>query len=269
MQFPIIDFHVHLFPDRLFDAIWSTFEREYGWRIRYPFYTPQIIEFLRERRVERIVFSNYAHKSGVAESLNRWNLELLEREKDLYCFAAAHPDDPVSETLKALEHPRVIGFKLQLLVQRFFPDDERLFPLYERVIEAGKRILMHVGTGPVGNEFVGVTHFRRLMKRYPRLKVNVPHMGVFEVDEFCKVLDEYPGVYLDTAFVFFPHELNTSAIGADTLLRYQDRIVYGSDFPNLIFDWEEEIRALVGMRLGEEALRKVFWRNGLRLLGGE
>jgi hypothetical protein len=266
---PIIDFHVHLFPDRLFDAIWRTFREEYGWQVRYPLYTPQIIEFLRARGVEKIVFSNYAHKPGVAEGLNRWNLELLEREPDVYCFAAAHPDDPASEALKVLEHPRVIGFKLQLLVQRFYPDDERLFSLYERVVEAGKRILMHVGTGPVGNEFVGAKHFRKLMKRYPHLKVNVPHMGEFEVEEFCEVLDEYPGVYLDTAFAFFPHEMNTCAIHADTLVKYQDRIVYGSDFPNLIFDWEEEIRALVDMGLGEGVLRKVFWGNGLKLLKEE
>jgi hypothetical protein len=257
---------VHLFPDRLFDAIWRTFRNDYNWQVRYPIYTPQIIEFLKERGVEKLVFSNYAHKPGVAAPLNRWNLELLEREPDLYCFAAMHPDDPLSDSLGVLEHPRIVGFKLQLLVQRFYPDDERLFPLYEKTIEANKRILMHVGTGPVGNECVGVKHFRRLMKRYPSLKVNVPHMGEFEVDEFFEVLDEYPGVFLDTAFAFFPSEFNTYTFTAEKLLRYQDRIVYGSDFPNLIFDWETEIGVLNEMKLGESFYRKIFRENALALL---
>jgi predicted TIM-barrel fold metal-dependent hydrolase len=266
LPFPIIDFHVHLFPDRLFDAIWRSFREKYNWQVRYSLYTPQVIEFLRERSVEKIVFSNYAHKAGVARALNEWNLELLEREPDLYCFAAVHPDDPVEEALQMLEHPRVTGYKLQLLVQRFYPDDERLFPLYEKVIEAGKRILMHVGTGPIGNEFVGVKHFRRLMRRYPQLKVNVPHMGEFEVDEFFAVLDEFPGVFLDTAFVFYPNELNTYTFTPEKLLRHQDRIVYGSDFPNLIFEWETEIQALLDIGLDDAFYRRIFRENALKIL---
>ena len=79
-----------------------------------------------------------------------------------------------------LDHPRILGFKLQLLVQRFSPDDERLFPLYELVMAKGKRLLLHVGTGPVGNEFVGVAPFRRLLARYPDLPAIVAHMGALE-----------------------------------------------------------------------------------------
>jgi len=55
---------------------------------------------------------------------------------------------------KVLDHPKVLGFKLQLLVQRFYPHDDRLFSMYDMVMERGKRILFHVGTGPVGNEYV-------------------------------------------------------------------------------------------------------------------
>ncbi len=62
-----------------------------------------------------------------------------------------------------ISHPKVLGFKLQLLVQGFYAFDERLFDLYELVIENNKRILFHAGTGPVGNRYVGVTNFRKLL----------------------------------------------------------------------------------------------------------
>lgn len=268
-SFPIIDFHVHLFPDRFFDAIWDFFRREYQWSIEYRLYTPQIIRFLGQRGVDKIVFSNYAHKAGVASVLNAWNLALLEGHEDLYCFAAFHPDDTfcMSEIGQLLQHPRILGFKLQLLVQRFYPHDERLFPLYEAVIEAGKRILMHVGTGPVGNEFVGIRQLRRLLGRYPRLAVNVPHMGELEVPDFLELLGEYPNIFLDTAFAFYPLPGRFYRIGRDDLLRHQDRIVYGSDFPNLIFRWDTEIRALKRFELPELVYRRIFYENGLRLLG--
>jgi len=269
-SFPIVDFHVHLFPDPLFDAIWKAFRRDYQWEVAYQYYTPQIISFLHSQGVGTIVYSNYAHKPGVAEFLNNWNLELLAREDNLFCFAAFHPDDPDLEARvpRLLNHPRILGFKLQLLVQRFFPDDERLFPLYERVIESGKRILMHVGTGPVANEFVGFKYFLRLLKRYPQLKVNVPHMGAREFRPFIELLDEYPQLYLDTAFTFVPHDGISFPEPPETLLRYQDRILYGSDFPNILFPWESEIEYLKGLALGEEFYRKVFRENGLKILEG-
>jgi len=266
--FPIIDFHVHLFPDQLFRAIWKAFERDYSWGVTYHLYTPEVIRFLRTRGVEKIVFSNYAHREGIAPSLNDWNLKLLEQDSNLYCFAAFHPGDPgyLNPLKEILAHPRVLGCKLQLLVQRFYPHDDRLNPLYQAVIEAGKRMLIHAGTGPVGNEFVGISQFRKLMKRFPELKVNVPHLGEMETESFFDLLGEYPGLYLDTAFALFQREMRTDAVEADTLLRHQDRIVYGSDFPNLVFEWEREIRILKEMDLGDAFYRKIFWENGLRLL---
>jgi hypothetical protein len=266
--FPIIDFHVHLFPDRLFEAIWKSFAVNYQWNVLYQIHTPQVIRFLKERGVEKIVYSNYAHKAGVARTLNAWNVELLEREPELYCFAAFHPADSdyVKKAAELLEHPRILGFKLQLLVQRCYPHDERLFPLYEAVISAGKRMLMHVGTGPIGNEFVGIRHFRKLLARYPDLKVNVPHMGELEIPQFLEILEEYKGVNLDTAFVFWPGVPRHYTLKPEDLLSHQDRIVYGSDFPNLIFDWETEIRVLKEMSLGDAFYRKIFYKNALRLL---
>src|SRR5688572_25858921 len=50
---PVIDAHVHLFPDRLFEAVWQWFDR-YGWPIRYKIHTPAVVAFLLSRGVRRI-----------------------------------------------------------------------------------------------------------------------------------------------------------------------------------------------------------------------
>ena len=44
----VVDAHVHLFPDRMFDAIWRWFDA-HGWPIRYKLHTPQVIEFALSR----------------------------------------------------------------------------------------------------------------------------------------------------------------------------------------------------------------------------
>ena len=151
----IIDFHVHLFPEKAFDAIWKFFAAG-GAEVVYQYYADDCIRHLRERNVGIIVFSNYAHKAGFAGPMNEWNIELLEKNEDLYCFAAYHPDDPdaMDYAQRMLAHPKVVGIKLHFMVQQIYPQDERLFPLYEMVADAGKRLLLHTGNGPHGNQFV-------------------------------------------------------------------------------------------------------------------
>lgn len=266
----IVDFHVHLFPDKMFDAIWDFFSKGYKWDVIHKLYYRECIDYLRERGVEKIVYSNYAHRAGIAEGLNVWNRKILDDNPDLYCFAAYHPGDANALTYAAeiLNHPRVLGFKLQLLVQRFFPHDERLFPLYDLVARRGKRILFHVGTGPVGNDFVGLTQFQKLLLRYPDMQANVAHMGALEYQGFMDLLDDYPGLYLDTSYSFFRDMQGKGGfnLGSGPLEKHKNRILYGSDFPNLILPRESEMETLLSYELSPEFYEKVFYENGMKLI---
>lgn len=266
----IIDFHVHLFPDRLADAIWNYFDREYKMGILYKFYYPECIQYLKSRGVCKIVYSNYAHREGIARTLNAWNRTVLEENPDLYCFAAYHPGDAdaIRYTEEILEHPRTLGVKLHLHVQRFYPHDERLFALYDLVASRKKRILFHVGNGPLGNDYVGLAHFKKLLRRYPDIRANIAHMGAFEYQGFVDLLDDYPGLYLDTAFAFFREQQGKGAfdLGRGPLENYKDRILYGSDFPNLILPRESELATLEGYHLSEAFYEKVFYQNGRNLI---
>ncbi|OIP93871.1 MAG: hypothetical protein AUK26_01065 [Syntrophaceae bacterium CG2_30_58_14] len=265
---PLVDFHVHLFPDRLFDAIRRKFVTDYGWSILHPLYWRGCVDYLRERGVGPVVYSNYAHRKDIARGLNDWNRNILTELPDLYCFVAFHPDDQDGLAMAAdlLDHPRILGFKLQLLVQRFYPDDERLFPLYELVMAKQKRLLFHVGTGPVGNAFVGVAPFRRLLARYPDLPAIVAHMGSLEYGAFGELLADHPGIYLDTAFSFLPRLGSMFDLGNDFLETNRERIIYGSDFPNILFPREDEIDTLLGLDLSQSFYDAVFRDNGLRLI---
>lgn len=265
---PFVDFHVHLFPDRLFDAIRRKFVADYGWNVLHPLYWRESLAYLRERGIGTAVYSNYAHRPGIARGLNDWNLNVLAETPNLYCFAAFHPEDGDGLAMAAalLDHPRILGFKLQLLVQRFFPDDERLFPLYELVMEKDKRLLFHVGTGPVGNEFVGIVPFRRLLARYPGLPAIIAHMGALEYGAFGELLADHPRLYMDTAFSFLPRLGSMFDLGGDFLERYRERILYGSDFPNILFPREDEIDTLLSLDLSQEFYDAVFRDNGLCLI---
>lgn len=266
----ITDFHVHLFPDRMSDAIWDFFVKEYRLKILYRFYYRECIRYLRTQGIQKIVYSNYAHREGVAEGLNEWNAQVLDYDPDLYCFAAFHPGDAgaLRDAEKILKHPRVLGVKLHLHVQRLYPHDQRLFPLYELIIDRKKRILFHTGNGPLGNEFVGLSHFQKLIARYPDLPANIAHMGQFEYQGFMDLLYDHPALYLDTAFSFFKEQQGEGGfnLGPEALEDHKDRILYGSDFPNLILPRESELETLLAYNLSPEFYDRVFFQNAEELI---
>lgn len=264
----IIDFHVHLFPDRILRAIWRRFVTDYGWQTLHQLYWAQTITYLRERGVGSIIYSNYAHRRGVAESLNKWNLKILEETPDLFCFAAYHPDDGNALQMadSILMHPRILGIKLQLLVQRFYPHDSRLSPMYEMVMERGKMLLLHVGNGPIGNEFVGLGQFEKLLRRYPDIPAIVAHMGALEYEGFADLIEDHPTLYMDTAFAFLPGLGNVCPLSPERLERVADRILYGSDFPNVLFPREVEIDYLLNLGLPQSFYDKIFRDNGQRIV---
>ena len=46
----------------------------------------------------------------------------------------------------------------------------------------------------------------------------------------------------------------------------QDRVVLGTDFPNIPYPYAEQLAALEAFGLGDDWLRAVCWHNGARLL---
>jgi predicted TIM-barrel fold metal-dependent hydrolase len=118
----------------------------------------------------------------------------------------------------------------------------------------------------VGTEFVGVAPFERLLARYPGLPAIVAHMGALEYGPFGELLAAHPSLYLDTAFAFLPRLGSPCDLDDDFLETHRERILYGSDFPNILFPREEEIDSLLGRGLSRAFYDAVFRDNGLRLI---
>ncbi len=87
--------------------------------------------YLRERGVGTAVYSNYAHRPGIARGLNDWNLGVLAETPRPICFAAFHPedDDGLAMAAALLDHPRILGFKLQLSCSGFSPTTSGSSPM--------------------------------------------------------------------------------------------------------------------------------------------
>lgn len=264
----IIDLHVHLFPERMFAAIWDYFESR-GWAVqREP--VEQIARTLRAHGVSLAVGLSYPHKPGVAGPLNRF-MESVGRTDELFWpFASVHPDDDDFEAIvdHALESDHLHGFKFQPLVQRFDVNHPRLDYLYRACLEADLPITMHIGSGPVANEFVGPAHLTRLLRRFPGLRICVPHMGAPEYDDFLELLDDHPNLFLDTTMIQTTCDLFDTRFRGDPdrLARHADRICFGSDWPNVPYPYQEALDSVSRFRLPDEARASVLAANARRFL---
>ena len=276
--FRYIDIHTHLHPARLFRAIRRWFAEHSDWRFDSPTEPEAVAAALRKHGVERFVYFSYAHKAGIAREINAWLHGVRPRVPDGLPLGTIHPDDP--DMMEAVDEALVgygfHGFKFHINVQRFFPDDPRVLPVYGRLLELDRMLLIHVGSAPWPNAYDGFPRFARVMEMFPALKVVVAHMGSFETRQFMGLMERCPNLYLDTTMAFAPishgyrkidTRLNRISVTNDDLLRWQDRIVFGSDFPNLPYPYEEERLALWLRDLPPDVFGKIFHGNAAALLG--
>jgi predicted TIM-barrel fold metal-dependent hydrolase len=281
----VIDAHVHLFPDRLFAAIWRWFDR-HGWPIRYPLRADEVIEFLRARGVGRMVALHYAHKPGMARGLNSFMAEVCGRHPGVCGLATVLPGEPEAGAI--VEEGFAMGLggvKLHCHVQCFAPDAAEVTPVYERCAEAGLPLVLHAGREPKSpgyacdpHQLCMVERVEAVLRAHPRLKLVVPHLGLDEVEEYAALLDRHPNLWLDTTMVlagYFPVSGRTAELLGNPwplLERHADRIMYGTDFPNIPYAWDRELQRLAAAtenELSETAKRKVLGETAAKLFFDE
>ncbi|MBN1947789.1 MAG: amidohydrolase family protein [Bradymonadales bacterium] len=265
---PVVDLHLHLFPHRLFEAVWDYFEQR-GWPV-HRHKIDQIERTLVHHGVSRAVALSYPHRPGVAHRLNRFMESVGDGHPLFLPFGSVHLEDEEFEACvrQVFDSPLLYGFKFQPLVQRFDVNHPRLDMLYQGCCERDFPILMHIGTGPVGSPHVGFAHCRRLVARYPQIRLCVAHMGAFEFDEFLRLACDHPRIYLDTAMINTRTDLfdNTFRGDPDLLERCADRVCFGSDWPNVPYSYQEALDSLDRFELPPESRPGLLGANALRFL---
>jgi predicted TIM-barrel fold metal-dependent hydrolase len=277
-EFPIegvTDAHVHLMPDRLMAAIREALTDAAGWTFEHPTDREAIEVTLADAGVERYVALPYAHRPGVAAELNAWVCEAAADSSRAIPFATVHAgDNDVGGIVERAFEQGARGLKFQLPVQGFPADDPRLDPAYEAAAARDAPVVLHAGTAPMFEDDpdVGVEHFRSFLASFPGLRVCAAHMGTYEVGEFLALAREHESVFLDTTFAMSAvadqyMDFDPSTIPDATLIELSESIMYGSDYPNIPYPYEEERAHLLSRGLPVEVQRDIFARTARRFLG--
>lgn len=271
----VVDAHVHLMPDRLMQAIREALHDAAGWRFDHPTDSEALVDALAHAGVERFLALPYAARPGAARELNRFVCETTADVEAAVPFATVHAgDDDVGDVVRSAIADGAQGLKLQLPVQGFGPDDDRLIPAYEAVVAADVPVVMHAGTAPMFTDspHVGVDRFRSFRASFPDVRVCVAHMGTYDVEAFLDIAREDPEVYLDTTFAMSSvadryMDFDPSTVTNRTLIELSESVMYGSDYPNIPYAYVREREHLCLRELPEEVLRDLFSRTARQFLG--
>jgi len=261
----IIDFHAHAFPDRIAPgAIQSLTECAGGLAPYTDGTVASLSATARAHGITHSVLLNIATNERQHTSVN--NFAASVSVADMTAFGSVYPlaEDAMDE-LRRIKALGLRGIKLHPDYQRFFVDDERVFPLYALAASLGLIVVFHAGVDIGLFEPIYCTP-KRLARALPAFGGGVvvaAHFGGYmlwnDVESFLIGKD----VYFDTSYCAG----RMPVLQARRIVRTHgaERILFGTDLP-----WGDpaaELRLVRSLHLPAEEEALVLGGNAQRLLG--
>lgn len=283
----IFDVHTHFMPKNVMDKVWSYFDSVgkhthpvtaqapllptgMAWPITYREDEDVRLATLREFGVRGFTSMIYPHKPDMAAWLNSWGADFGRRTPDCVQTATFYPESSAGGYVADAITAGARIFKSHIQVGDYSPNDPLLDPVWSALQDAAIPVVIHCGSGPSPGTYTGPEPIAALLHRFPRLPLIIAHMGMPEYVEFLELAERYEHVRLDTtmAFTDFSEASWPFPVSARPRLRdLQDRILFGSDFPNIPYTYFDALHAVARLDLGDDWTRDICYRNGAALFG--
>lgn len=267
----IIDFHTHVFPDKIAGATVAALQASSGTPARSDGTVAGLMSALREARVDIAVNLPVLTKPSQFDSIARFAGEINRAEYSdtrIISFGGMHPDcEDVTEKLSQLKELGILGIKIHPDYQNTFIDDERYVRIFRAAKELGLIVVTHAGQDaayigqPIKCTPVRVLNLLDKIGGYS--KFVLAHIGGNELyeDVYSHLAGE--DVYFDTSYSL--HGVNADMFKKLLSKHGDDKILFATDSP-----WRniaEEADVIRSFKLGLDSEKKIFSENARRLLG--
>ena len=257
----IIDFHTHVYPERIAHKATRATCDFYGLDTDQTGTMDMLLQKGRAAGVTHYVLLPVAVQPRGVRAVNEFIVEQLRMHPECYGFGTVHPDmEDMAGEIDYIRSSGLLGVKLHPDMQQINTDDERLFPLYERLQAENMPLFVHCGDEH--RDFSHPRHLRRVIDRFPHLTVIAAHLGGWskwdEAVQYLKDTDCY--VDISSCMMFLPPEKVVEyvrAFGAH-------RVLFGTDFP--IWNMAGEVENLKLLPLTDDEKERIFFRNAEGIL---
>ena len=259
----IIDLHTHVFPDKIAEKTIKSLAKEADTEA---FLDGTVADLKRSMDMAGITLSvnqPIATMPSQVVSINNW-AKSIENGR-IISFGTMHPlFEDYAEELRRLKKLGIKGIKIHPDYQKFHPDEEHVFPIYESLVENDMAVLFHAGVDIGLYPPVHATPQRlaKVLNKFPKIKLIAAHLGGYEcwdeVESFLVGRD----LFFDTSYVIDYME-------TDRLVRIMrehgfDKILFATDSP-----WKpqpEEVKKILSLPVPEKAKEDILYNNACRLL---
>ena len=160
---------------------------------------------------------------------------------------SVHPYDPkIKEHIKATKEEGFVGIKMHPFYQDFAIDEEKVYSIYEALIENNLLIVMHCGYDISFPEWDIASPQRiiNVIEKFPELKFITTHLGAWKQWNDVERLIIGKNIYMETSFSF--GWLSYEKI-KDFILRHpSDYILFGTDSP-----WSDQSKEIENIKTDE------------------
>ena len=269
----LIDFHTHPFlPHDLAPGTWTFIQqiseavKQHGDRLNDPHY---VADVLRADGVERAVVlaEHCPQTSGNVRTESV--LQLCAEVPDFFLpFASVdiNTDRDPAGLLRQYIDQGARGLKLYPSYQFYYPNDPRVYPLYEACQSAGIPVLMHIGSSVIPGtriKYCDPIHLDDVAVDFPELTLVMAHGGRGFWYDVCSFLAAHkPNVYIDVTGLVPGRLLDHFP----DMERQSAKYIFGTDWPAMPKSVKFNAAAIASLGLSEQAQRRIFYENAARIL---
>ncbi len=259
----IIDFHTHLFPDKIAHTTISILSKNSGIKAHTNGTIKDTVEKFNDAGISKAVVCNIATNPKQMTNVNNFAIE--QKNYDILIpFGSIHHEGDYLSELDRLKDNGIKGIKLHPEYQNFFIDDKNMIKVYEEILKRNFVIIFHTGLdyGMPPPLHAEPKRTKNILGMFQGEKVVLAHMGGFGLwsDDIDYILGN--DIYIDTscAHGFADKKTILSLLNAHK----KDKILFATDTP--WNDIKSEISATLNLSLDDEFLEMIFYKNAKKLL---
>jgi hypothetical protein len=223
--------------------------------------------YLKSQNIEKAVILPEISPITSGVVTNEYVFEFCQNQEALLPFCTTNPSLTTQSKQDISKYIKMgaKGIKLYPPYNHFYPNEKRLYPVYELAQNHRIPVLIHTGSSVFKGsklKFADPIHLDDVASDFPDLVLLMAHSG--------------RGLWYDQAFFLSRLHSNLymeiSGLPPKNLLKYFpdlekniDKVVYGSDWPG-IRTISSNIEAIKKLPLAEISIQKILYRNAARIL---
>ena len=261
MNYPIIDAHCHIYPDKIADKAVEGISKFYDLAMHYDGRYSTLVKHGSAVGVRHYVIFSVATTPHQVHSINSFISDTVRQSGGLMTgLGAIHPDsETLEEDVNEIIALGLKGVKMHPDFQKFQVDDKKCNKIYE-MCQGKLPLLLH--TGDHRFDYSNPQRMKKVLEDFPELTVIGAHFGGWSCwKEAVETLSQYKNFYVDCSSSFdwlSPEESRdiVRAYGAE-------RVLFATDFP--MWSHEKELRRFMDMNLTDEENELILYKNAMRL----